>query len=485
MSKTFRIVTIGVVLFLSIVGVLLLGHSSSSRAALAKYKAELRARGERLSLMEFGLPSTSALGNWNSNLVSLTTRLEKSKPTVHLWQVEARKFTKAPSARAFWLDDFPSKPVGPGQKSVTWEQFERDIENNDSMLEELRRMAKEPKAENGSHTNGIFAVPPVPNFIAFRSAGLWLVAEAECNLRQNRTAETLEDLEAVVGLSERYRDEHLLVSQMIRIAVANLGLALAWDALQSTQWNEPQLARLQRAWEKVDLLDAAERGFTGERAAGEQYWDSSRSSGSQAKQMMRAVRQDLGCGFLKRLFVDFIVVPTYNVTSINDDELFYLKSMQATLEAIRALKLNEPWPKARLGVDKQTATMSQIAGTPQKYRYLRCMIALPNYSRCTQTALRAETERQMTVIAIALRRYQLVHRQRAPSLDSLVPEFLKTVPIDHLSGFPFHYNASRDKDFLLYSVGEDGVDDGGDATPGKGLWDGHDAVWPRADNGGD
>jgi hypothetical protein len=198
--------------------------------------------------------------------------------------------------------------------------------------------------------------------------------------------------------------------------------------------------------------------------------------------MMRTVRRGSWNGIFKGLFEDFIVVPTYNVTSINDDELFYLKSMQATLESIRAIGQNEPWAEARIGVDQQTATISQIAGTPQRYRYLRCMVALPNYSRCTQTALRAETERQMTVIAIALRRYQLAHTRAASSLDSLVPEFLKTVPIDHMSGSAFHYKAAAGNDFLLYSVGEDGIDNGGDATPGKGLWDGHDVVWPRAEN---
>lgn len=483
MNKTFRLIAIGVILFLLIVGVLLLGNRSSSRAALAKYRAELRARGEKLSVAELAFPSTSATRSWNSSLVNLTTKLGSSRPLLPPYQVEARKFTHAPAATPFWRQDLPLPAIKLGQKSVTWEQFERDMETNKATLEELRGIAKDVIADNGARTNAIFTVPPVPNFVAFRSAGQWLVAEAESNLRQNRLAEALDDLEAIIGLSERYRDEPLLVSQMIRVAVANLGLSTTWDALQSTQLNEPQLATLQQAWERVDLLDAIERGFTGERAVGEQYWESSRTTGSQAKQMMRTIRRGSSDGIFKGLFEDFIVVPTYNVTSINDDELFYLKSMQATLESIRAIRQNQPWSRARLIVDKQTATISQIAGTPQKFRYLRCMVALPNYSRCTQTALRAETERQMTVIAIAIRRHQLSHAQTAPSLDSLVPEFLKAVPIDHMSGLPFHYKPSAGNDFLLYSVGEDGNDDGGDATPGKGLWDGHDAVWPRADPG--
>jgi len=483
MNKIFRFIALGVVLFLLIIGVLLLGHGSSSRAALAKYKAELRAKGEILDFAQLAFLSPAERQNWNSNLVKLTTKLGTSRPVILPGAIEARKFIKGGTARVLWLEEAPLAPNKSGQKPRTWSQFEQDMENNDVTLEELRRIAMEPLPENGLRTNTPFAIPPVPNFVALRSAAQWLVGEAECNLHQNRVADALNDLEAIVGLTERYRYEHSLVSQMIRIAVANLGLAATWDALQSTHWNESQLATLQRAWETVGLLDAVELGFTGERAAGERFWDTSRSAGSQAKQMMRSVRQRSGSGIFEALFEDFVVVPAYNITSINDDELFYLKSMQATLDAIRALKLNEPWPKAKLVVDKQVTTISQICGTPQQFRYLRSLIAIPNFSRATQTALHAETERQMTIVAIALQRYQMTHHIIAPSLDALVPEFLKAVPIDHMSGTPFNYKVTSDKEFLLYSVGEDGVDDGGNATPGKGFWDGFDAVWPRVDSG--
>jgi hypothetical protein len=482
MNKTFRIVAIGVIMLLLILGLLILGHGSTSRAALAKYKAELRAKGEKLSFVELANLSSPERRNWNSNLVSITTKLGKSRPVVHPSQAEARKFTNPGIARPLWFEDAPLKSKRRGKKTGTWEQFDKDMEDNKAALEELRRIAKPSFADDGVRTNGVSAIPPVPDFVAFRIAAQWLRGEAESNMHQSRLADALQDLEAIVGLTERYRDEPRLVSQMIRVAVANLGLVATWDALQSTQWNESQLASLQQSWETVDLLDAAEHGFTGERAAGEQYWDMSRSSGSQAKQMMQTVRRGSFGGIFRGLFEDFIVVPTYNVTSINDDELFYLKSMQAILETIRAVKLNEPWQKAKVGVDKQTATIAQILGTPQKYRYLRSMLSLPSYLRVTQTALRAETERQMTVIAIALKRYQFVHGSSALAIDALVPELLKTVPIDHMSGLPFHYKAMGDKDFLLYSVGEDGVDDGGDASPGKGFWDGRDAVWPRAEN---
>ncbi|MBI3880114.1 MAG: hypothetical protein HY301_08610 [Verrucomicrobia bacterium] len=94
----------------------------------------------------------------------------------------------------------------------------------------------------------------------------------------------------------------------------------------------------------------------------------------------------------------------------------------------------------------------------------------------------------MTLAAIALRRHELRHGKLPDELDALVPEFLPTLPHDCFSDRPLRYRLNADGTFTLYSVGEDGKDDGGDArpkTPPKAgaswqLWDGADAVWPRA-----
>jgi hypothetical protein len=55
---------------------------------------------------------------------------------------------------------------------------------------------------------------------------------------------------------------------------------------------------------------------------------------------------------------------------------------------------------------------------------------------------------------------------------------------DFMNGRPLRYRLSPADDFILYSVGEDGNDDGGDRALRKAngkytrIWDGKDAVWP-------
>ena len=105
------------------------------------------------------------------------------------------------------------------------------------------------------------------------------------------------------------------------------------------------------------------------------------------------------------------------------------------------------------------------------------------------TLMRAETARQMTITAIALQRFKLAHGHYPEHLVGLVPEFLTAIPMDPVDGQPLRYHRESGGTFLLYSVGENGVDDGGDPSPaGHGTpktfyWQDSQAldwVWPQA-----
>jgi hypothetical protein len=53
-----------------------------------------------------------------------------------------------------------------------------------------------------------------------------------------------------------------------RLHVLQSPKPITWKALQSPGWNDARLARLQAAWERLDLLSGLELGLAGERAAG-------------------------------------------------------------------------------------------------------------------------------------------------------------------------------------------------------------------------
>jgi len=111
-----------------------------------------------------------------------------------------------------------------------------------------------------------------------------------------------------------------------------------------------------------------------------------------------------------------------------------------------------------------------------------------NQLSAMRKAANAEIARNVVITAIALKRYELRHHQLPATLDQLTPDLLKTVPIDFMDGQPLRYRPNADGTFLLYSVGENGKDDGGDPSLEKGVtgssfyWQNIHAldwVWPQ------
>ena len=78
--------------------------------------------------------------------------------------------------------------------------------------------------------------------------------------------------------------------------------------------------------------------------------------------------------------------------------------------------------------------------------------------------------------ALAIQRYRLAHNNALPSrLDDLVPAFLDAVPTDPFGGKPLRYQ-QRPAGFVVYSVGRDGVDNGGKEYEFHGI-----PYWPGTD----
>ena len=134
------------------------------------------------------------------------------------------------------------------------------------------------------------------------------------------------------------------------------------------------------------------------------------------------------------------------------------------------------------------AKLEGFTKTAEKYdfydrvRFSRIQVA-GAYAKSVVKAMKAETDRSLTICAIALKRYSLRYGKLPENLDALTPEFLSAAPLDYMDGKPMRYRINGDGTFTLYSVGEDGKDDGGDLTPPEGskskdLWRRRDYVWP-------
>src|SRR5262249_47715700 len=67
------------------------------------------------------------------------------------------------------------------------------------------------------------------------------------------------------------------------------------------------------------------------------------------------------------------------------------------------------------------------------------------------------------LVALAAERHRRQHAAWPQSLADLVPTYLQAVPLDPFDGQPLRFRRT-DAGAVVYSVGEDGRDDGGDPS---------------------
>jgi hypothetical protein len=116
--------------------------------------------------------------------------------------------------------------------------------------------------------------------------------------------------------------------------------------------------------------------------------------------------------------------------------------------------------------------------TLPEYRYFLIRYFAPASQRVSLIVYRNKATHEATITILALKRYRLENKEYPVSLDELITSgYLKELPMDPYSDKTLVYQKRRD-DFILYSVGQNFIDDGGE--PGKDR-EGRPAKW--ADNG--
>ncbi|WP_406701032.1 hypothetical protein V5E97_19790 [Singulisphaera sp. Ch08] len=102
------------------------------------------------------------------------------------------------------------------------------------------------------------------------------------------------------------------------------------------------------------------------------------------------------------------------------------------------------------------------------YRKQMQAMLMPTKAAAKQSDRLNQTELRLLAATLALRAYRLDHPDEPvpPSLDALVPTYLEAIPFDPFSQGPMTFKAQGDV-VRIYSVGPNGRDDGGIASPSR------------------
>ncbi|HEU0009694.1 MAG TPA: hypothetical protein VFT34_07760 [Verrucomicrobiae bacterium] len=362
----------------------------------------------------------------------------------------------------------------------------------------IRRPAFDAKVD---YARGFEA--PVPHLTRLRSAAQHLGIDALIQLHNGRLDEAVDDIEAQLFLSHQMRNERLLISQLVRIAIAANAIGPTWQALQTPGLTDAQLARLQRAWETNEFVVGMNQSLEMERAMAVAMFARMRGSVDDAAKMMDAMTswssfgttggigpvqsfdewvEQIGAGG-GRVLMRGLYLPVWQFAWSHQDEKFYLEAMQDVLEGGReAVRRYSVAPVSRVSKLLENRWENQSSYS-RISRHLSEQLAASK-ARSLERAISFEAQRTLTITAIALKRHELRHGSAAATLAALVPEFLREIPRDIFDGQPLRYRPGEGGSYLLYSIGKDERDDGGDPVPpNKGSRNfyflfGRDWVWP-------
>lgn len=474
-------------LALAILGVVMLAsallsrfHRSRNLAALDAYRAGLHARGERLTPGELGYPPSPEPGRSIDRLLE-AAQLLVTRPT-HLDRLALMRPVGPGQAEPAW-----AATRGPGNTedaassyTFPWPTFTAQFESQAATLQEMREATRVlPHGLVADLTNS----SPLGLPVVLKTTW-WLVGDGLAALHSGELQRAQGNIEALARLAQYSQKDYPIVCQMFRAIFSEQALVLTWEALQAPGWSETHLASLQDHWEAVNFADSAERGVIGSRAEAIVWMDHMRRFN------IRERLRHLGslpppAGPSVDQILEQVLVNAFWPQNFEADQLLVLQHHQKALDAIRSVDAGRPLRDIEATLQQEETRLEAKTSTLLgRYRHYGSRTSISRISMLAAKSLRRETERRLTVAALALERFRLRHGKSPATLTELVPQFLPAVPPDPLGSRELCYRRGVDGTFLLYPVGEDARVDGGNAAnpsggADTGLWAGKDAVWPR------
>jgi hypothetical protein len=260
-----------------------------------------------------------------------------------------------------------------------------------------------------------------------------LLLSALSNGEAGNTDVATTDLNAALRLTQSLGNEPIVMSQMVHIKCDLMIVPCLERILRAKPLKEAQLSSLAKSFQHTEIPDAMERAMAGEECFGIWLFSQAMHPASNSS------RREL-----------YIIMKLTGYMDADFNE--YLKLMEEEIATGRM-----PLPQ-RLDAAKN---LDMTVGAVSPKLHLLTSIMIPNYYQAQLAQADDVARIHLTLVAIALERYRLAHNDQLPDmLQELVPVYLPAVPADPFDGKPVHYQMLS-KGYLIYSIGEDGVDNGG------------------------
>lgn len=464
----FLLKVIGAVLLLVLIGLAL--YVYQGRRGLAKLRAELIAEGEVLDWRVLGtnaaphqsngMPDLAAASRQLSDLPRGLPLLPEAQPGTRVDVTRIRSFPAdrwdETNSHRTWVSNLWTelRPHIDGYRHA-W-QLAIEAETNEVMLHE------------NNWTDGLLM--KVRHHHPIKTIASWSRAAVAYELQRGAAAEALGVATNAMRILHRTEAVPTYLGEIMRQSALIIIDPSVWWLLQR-KWDDSELASLQLSLDSISVVEPALRALELDRAQTIQSWEKLLADPGHAQRLFGVG----GHGSSSHSAGQVVVLRLWQWGPSHHDLGWYLQSYQADIDAFREAMQKKSYRR----LWEQTKNTRK-----PPWIYLMSRHLSSGHGAFFKLIFRGEARLEIVIAAVALHRFRLRHGEFPESLNELVPDLLDRVPVDWMDGQILRYQRKSPDQFRLWSVGEDGVDQGGDPRPPKRLnnwWmNGRDYVWPTA-----
>jgi len=299
-----------------------------------------------------------------------------------------------------------------------------------------------------------------PQYGAWR---LWLAAHSRWAIEENADYDAaVEDWLMILGLGRQARRARTVFALEIEAALTDAAAGEMSFAADSLGGRVESLALAQKVADIVGAEPPPRELVAGERLywlsvlehiyvrEGRDWLDVSEAAG--------VVSRFTSMGWAPPSRLWNLTSPVFDGISTargNVDEVMATLDGAATLAAAR-----------RLARTPSSTGLGPLEGTPT---WIGGPWGLSSAADCLARYYQARCRLEAALTLVALQEYRVRHGRYPDGLAALVPDFLPRLPIDYADRQPLRY-CLTDGGFLLYSIGADGKDDGGQCAQPLTPW---------------
>jgi hypothetical protein len=295
----------------------------------------------------------------------------------------------------------------------SWDEFETAMAANHEGLKLIYQIVDYPTLDfNLDYQAGADKTLFV-TLAAEKRAAQALAAEALDNLHRGNSDSAVKNVSTMLALVNETTNDRTVISELVRIAIAQIVMPVTWELLQSTNITEAQMTNIQGCWLRLEFIRPIENALLMERTTSGITIAEWRDSSSEFQKYFNRW-ESIEDSVQKVTMVDRLTIKTsglmWRYWWSYPDESRLLKGDQVLLDTVRSLQTSYSFLPAerRQAAELQnllfrTNEETQFLGDPRELdMHSMFSSSIPSLGRILDKVVKVEVAKQMVVTAIAL-----------------------------------------------------------------------------------